>query len=957
MKLRLPPSSTQVIDRSRPLTIYYMGNPVKAYVGDTVATALHAAGIKQMATSFKYHRPRGIMELGVHATDPLMEVDGRFNTRVARTPVVEGMRVEPQFKKGIDIFKLADKASKALQVGFYYKNPLFYKSEKTWDKARKMMRTAPGNLPSITPLKIKPAFDEVNLTPELLVIGGGLGGMEAALVGARSGVRVVLVEAEGWLGGFHAFQGPKALEPVLHLKEQLTKFSNLTVLTWTTASMVYPDGLFVCIQTCAPDDPFLERSYLIRPKVAIFATGAMDRPLMFANNDRPGVMFTQTAQRLVHLYGLKPEEEVLISGGDDQIYKVALDMVEHGVRVVGVADSRAQGGSDELSSSLAQHGVPIWPGEVVIEAKGKGAVTGAIVGKVGATSGHSEKCKAIIASSGRTPLFKLIAQAQAKIVYDPKLGFHLAKDLPKGYATAGRLNGLEDQEAIRAQGRLAAAEVLETIGLETKTDIDEARELLGKAPSIKANPSQSRSTRLNGQRFICFGNDVTEKDVDQALEEGFTNVEMIKRYTTATMGAEQGALSQANFLDYLAYKQPNQMGSQQINTPRPPLAGVCMGVMAAGHHDQPKIPPLHWVQLKAGGKTIRTGPWIRIEHFGDPEEETLAVHRSAGLCDVSTLGKFRIFGPDAERWLNRVNTRSIEGLSDNRICYTAACNEEGVVIDDGIVIKLGDDDYYFTTSTARGPATMEWYYRWKEREWEAWLVNLTEARAGMNLAGPASREILSKLTSTDLSNEALPFMHWTKAELAEVPCYILRMGFLGELSYEIHCPSNQSVYLWEKLIEAGEPLGLKRIGLEAQLICRLEKGHVLPGLDFDGNTNMFEAHLDWLWDSSKEDSIGAPMLRLLAKQPFRCEVIGFKLDGRVNLKDGHLVVNGERQFGYITSVRYSPLLDQTIGLALVQNSEELKKAGEIKLWLEGKEVRANLVKPPFYDPSGERLRI
>ncbi len=958
MSKRLPESPTQVIDRSEPVTIYYSGQAVEAFAGDTVATALHAAGIRVMASSFKYHRPRGIMDLGVQAADPAMEVDGRFNTRIARTLVADGMKVEPQFKRGVDLLKLADKASGAMQVGFYYKNASLYKSKTAWNKAREMMRNAPGNLGGIKPLKTRPRFEEVNLTPELVVIGGGLAGLEAALTGARSGVRVVLVEAEPWLGGFEAFQGPESLEPIAELKKRLAGFDNLTVLTSTTASMVYPDGVFVCIQACSPDESFLERAYLIRPKAAVFATGAMDRPLMFNHNDRPGVMLPQTAQRLVHLYGLKPAEEVVVAGGDDQIYKVALDMVESGVKVVGLADCRADGGPADIRSALIDRGVLVWEGETVIEAKGKKRVTGAIVGKVGDKSGRSVRCQGIIASSGRTPMFKLIAQTDAKIVYDADLGFHLAVDPPPGYATAGRLNGLEDREAIRAQGRLAAAEVLAAHGLKLETEIESAREILARAPALKPNPPQVRAAGANDRRFICFGNDVTEKDIDQALEEGFTHVEMIKRYTTATMGAEQGALSQANFLDYLAYKRPQDMGAQRINTPRPPLAGASMGVMAAGHHDQPKVTPMHEIQLAGGGKPLRTGPWLRIEHFGDAEAESLAVHNAAGLADVSTLGKFRIFGPDAEKWLNRVNTRSVTGLEPGRICYTAACNEEGVVIDDGVILKLGPDDYYFTTSTARGPATMEWYHRWqREEDWQAWLVNLTEAKAGMNLAGPNSREILAKLTEADVSNEALPFMHWIEVEVAGVPAYIMRMGFLGELSYEIHCPSNQGAYLWEKLLEAGRPLGLKPIGLEAQFICRLEKGHVLPGLDIDGNTTMFEAGFGWLWDRAKEETVGSPMLRLLDGQPFKNQVIGFSLDGRAGLIDGHLVVKGDRRLGYITSVRYSPLLDQTIGLALVEPDDDFKEGGEVALWLEGREVKARYVKPPFYDPRGERLKI
>ncbi|MEW6265634.1 MAG: 2Fe-2S iron-sulfur cluster-binding protein [Thermodesulfobacteriota bacterium] len=959
MNGRLPERPTNIVDRSRPVNFQFGDRTIQALTGDTVATALFAAGVRVMAGSFKYHRPRGLMELGVHAAEPLMAVDGRYNTRIARVPVAEGMKVQSQLKTGLDIFKLADKAAGAMQVGFYYKNSSFYKSKTVWNKAREMMRSAPGNLGEIKPLNTRPHYDEVNLASELIVIGGGLAGLEAALLGAQAGIRVVLVEAEPWLGGYEAFQGVEGLTLIRELSERLTRCDNVTVLTGTTAAMLYPDGLFVCVQTCAPAEPFLERSFLIRPQAAVFATGAMDRPLMFENNDRPGVMFPQTVQRLIHLYALKPAERALVSGGDQAIYKTALDLLDSGVEVAGVADCRsAEVGACSWREMLKDKGVPVWTESTVREAQGKSRITGAVVAEIGRSQGRTVKVDAIVASSGRTPLFKLAAQSAGEVVYDKHLGIHLARNLPPGHAAAGRINGLEDQAAIRADGRLAAAQALAVIGLDLKQEQDAARTILRNAPASQPNPPQMRAVAgANRRRFICIGNDVTEKDIDQALEEGFNHLEMIKRYSTATMGPEQGSLSQANFLDYLAWKSPELMGSQQINTPRPPLIGVSMGVMAGAHHDIPKTTPLHEFQMSAGGRPVRTGPWLRIDHFGDPEGESLVVHEAAALIDVSTLGKFRLFGPDARKLYDRINTRPVTGLKDNRIKYTAACNEEGVVIDDGLIIRLAEDDFYFTTSTARAPSVVAWYQRWMEKDWRVWLVNLTEARAGLNLVGPLARDILSRLTSADISNKALPFMYWQAAEVAGVPCYLLRLGFLGELSYEIHCPSSQAGYLWEAILEAGRSSGLKQAGLATQFICRLEKGHVLPGLDADGNTTMFEAHFDWLWDRGNTDMVGGPMLRLLEGQPFKGRVIAFALEGRVGLIDGHLVVKGPERLGHITSVRYSPKLKQTIGLALVKPHEDFHPGGRVMLWLNGEEIEARFVDKPFHDPEGGRMRI
>ena len=958
MSERLQKNAGEVIDRSRPVTLHYQGKPLQAFEGDTVAAALYAAGFRDVASSFKYHRPRGVFDLGVHATEPLMEVDGRPNARIARIRVREGMRVAPQKKSGVDFFKLADKASGALEVGFYYKSKALIKSKIAWNKGREMMRTAPGNLGEIKPLEKKPEFEEIHATPEVLVVGGGVAGLEAALVAAGRGIRVTLVEAEPWLGGFERFQGPRHWESVRPLVEALRGCENVSVLTSCTAAAAYPDGLIYCIQSDTEEEGFAERSRLIRPKVVVVATGAIDRPLMFNNNDRPGILLPQAAQRLVNLHGIRPGQRVVVAGGDGYISKVCLDLARAGVKPEALIDLRYEGEASETVGALEAMGVRIYRGFALSQAKGKSSVNGAEVIAVDGSGGKTIGCDTIVAGCGRSPLFKLLAQAGAVIQYDPELGMHVAKTLPPNYYAAGRITGQEEAAAIMAQGRLAGARALAFLGLDARVEIAESEEALKEAPPLKGNPAQPEVSGRKDRRFIDTGNDVTEKDIDQALAEGFHHTEMIKRYTTATMSPEQGAYSQVNFLDYLAKSGGGPMKSRKITTPRAPLVGMSLGVLGAGLHDQPRLTPLHHVQMKLGGKPMRTGPWVRVEHFGAPEEETLAVRRAAGICDVSTLGKFRVFGPDADKLLNRVHTKGVKGLDGAKILYTAACNEEGVVVDDGIIVKRGDHDYYVTTSTARAPLAKEWYERWKIGEqWKVWVANLTDAHGGMNLAGPRSRQILSTITDEDLSNQTLPYMRWIRAKVAGVPCMLFRMGFLGELSYEIHCASSRAAYVWQAVLEAGKAFGLKPVGLETQICCRLEKGHVLPGLDTDGNTTLFGAHFGWLRDRDRHDMVGGPMLRLLEKEPPKVKVIPFALDGPVDLLEGYLVVSKEKQgrVGHITSVRCSASLDKTVGLALVEPHREMEEAKGLNLAGGGREFKARIVKTPFYDPKGERL--
>jgi sarcosine oxidase, subunit alpha len=369
----------------------------------------------------------------------------------------------------------------------------------------------------------------------------------------------MLVEAEPWLGGFERFQGPRHWESIKPLIEELKGFANASVLTSCTAAAAYPDGLIYCIQSGAMEEGFIERSWLIRPGRVVVATGAIDRPLMFNNNDRPGVILPQTAQRLVHLHGIRPGEKILVAGGDKYLYRVCLDLARAGVKPVALIDFRAKGEPTELDRELETMRVEIMRGFVIARAKGKSSVSGAEISLIDGSESKTIKCDTIIAGCGSTPLFKLLAQAGAAIQYDAGLGIHVVHTLPPKFHACGRITGQEDVETIKIQGRLAGARALTSLGLDAGGEIREAEEALRSAPAIRTNPAQPRFSGRKDRRFIDMGNDVTEKDIDQALVEGFLHTEMIKRYTTATMSPEQGAYSQANFLHYLAQSGPEPM--------------------------------------------------------------------------------------------------------------------------------------------------------------------------------------------------------------------------------------------------------------------------------------------------------------------------------------------------------------------------------------------------------------
>ncbi|MBW2367425.1 MAG: (2Fe-2S)-binding protein [Deltaproteobacteria bacterium] len=957
MPERISKNGTELIDRSKRVTLFYKGTPIQGFEGETIASVLTASGIKVFSRSFKYHRPRGMFCMSGHCSRCAMVVDGRPHVRTCHTPARDGMTVAPQGKaEETDFMAIADKMSWAMKTGFYYK--MFYKPAWVWPIALKRIRSAPGGHAPIQMLDKKPRFDQVSLNPEMLVIGGGLAGLEAALVGARAGVRVVVVESQLQLGGLESLQGAAGKETVDALVKALAQCADVTLLTGTTASAMYAEGIIVATEQVYDDEGFMERTWMIRPKATVIATGAIGRPLSFAHNDRPGIILPEAAQRLVNHYSVKPGNRVLVAGGDDYTARVALDLARRQINVMGLADYRMNGLSDELEQELTAAGVPVMKRHAIAQSTGKKQVAGAQLVDLNTKSQTRVAADVIVASAGRTPLNRVLRQTGAKMIYDPTLNLHLPEEIPAGYYAAGRVLGLEDQDAIRAQGKLAGAQALVDLGIDATAAADEAEAALRAAPAITPVALQPEASANGKKTFICFCHDATAKDVSAALDEGFENIETAKRYTTATMGPCQGGMCMANFAQKLAEIRPNDLGNQTLTTPRNPLAPLTMGAMAAGHHDHPQMAPTHDVQVAAGAVLKRFGNWIRADHFGDPEGESMAVHETAALLDASTLGKFRVYGPDAVKLLNCVTTKRVDDLQPGKILYYAACNEEGVFIDDGAIIKQGENDFYVSTSTARAGTTMSWWGRWgREENWEAWVVNISDGIGVLNLSGPKARDILSKLTDADISNETLPFMACAEIDVAGVLVKILRMGFLGELSYELHIPTSQAAYVWTKLMAAGEPLGIKATGVEVQFICRLEKGHVLPGLDSDGNTTLLEAGFGWSWDKKNTGFVGEPMLQLLKDQPRKLQIIRFKLDGRSGIKDGNLVIEGPERLGYITSTRYSKVLDQTIGLALVKPHENFKKGGTATLLLNGAEKKAQIMGHAFYDPKGARMKI
>jgi sarcosine oxidase, subunit alpha len=976
---RLPQTPTQRIDRERELSFLYRGKRLKGLWGDTVATALYANGVRVFSRSLKYHRPRGLYNLDGHSAHCLMSVDDEPMVRACATPLRQGMVVMPQNVIGSperDLLGVFQAFHFAMPAGFYYKR--FHKPAWVWPVAQKALRRLAG-VGRIDPDMPEARYENSHLHAEVCVVGGGAAGMAAALAAARSGVRVILVERKNRLGGclgYRTFSLPHGLPAYLHgvkLKDDVLARENIRVLLSTTATGIYQSNHVTAVQRGGSEDPFRLCAYEIRAKSVVVASGAIERPLIFQNNDLPGVMQGSCAQQLVHTYGLAPGRRAVISGCHDGLLEVAHDLAEAGVHVAAVADARKEGFDPDMANRIQERSIPFFPGHVVTQAAGFRKLRGVLIQPVEGGRSSPYECDVLVASNGEVPLSQLLEAAGAQMVYDPRGAKFLPGELPPRVHGAGRVLGLDRQEAIELQGTEAGLLALQDAGFDVVLELDRIREALRSLPEPKAGWKGPDISAVGYWRFVSFDEDVTVKQIQEAMSEGFDRPELLKRFTGAGTGPSQSYLSGQNLASVMAVIAGAEPESMKPTRVRPPVEPVSLAVLGGRRHHPKKRTPFYSRQKALGARFRLAGEWERASHFGDERahDEILNVRNNVGFIDVSTLGKFRVQGPDAQKLLQRVYVGDIAKVTEDRLTYSIMCNEEGVVIDDGVITKLGENEYFFTTSTLRAPYTCEWLsFHSKDESWDAHVVNLTDAFAAINLAGPRSRQVLSRLAREDVSNDAFPFMGFRRVTLCgDMKAMIARIGFVGEICYEIHVPASLGTALHEAIEEAGKSLGIKPFGLEAQSVLRLEKGHVIIVVDTDNHTTLHEIGMSKLWANriTNAETVGAPALRFAEKQMHRERLVGFKMERPGETPpDGSVVVDGGVVRGRVCTCRFSPTLKASIGMALVEPGLAVvggllniyRDARLVKGRIPAKQtVSARVVAMPFYDPKGERLRL
>ncbi|MFQ5520101.1 MAG: 2Fe-2S iron-sulfur cluster-binding protein, partial [Candidatus Methylomirabilia bacterium] len=921
--LRLPSHPAQRVNRGAPVTFTFGGRPIQAYEGETVAAALYAAGVRIFSRSFKYHRPRGLLCVAGRCPNCLMEVDGTPNVRTCVEPVRQGMTVRgqhawPSLER--DLFAGFDKLDRLLPVGFYYKT--FIHPTWLWPTYEKVLRHLAGLGRLDTTREPEGHGEHLHLVTDLAVVGGGPAGIAAALEAARLGVEVLLIDDEPTLGGHLQWQLLPSEEDhpdyrlAGTLAEQVRAEARIRHLPLATAFGLYEGQLLAVIQG--------ERLIKIRAQRIVVATGGFETPLVFQHNDRPGVFLGEGLQRLVALYGVKPGQRAVVIANGDRGLRLARELSAAGIEVAAAADARPELQDSSEARRLRAARIEILPGHTVLEAQGVKHVDTAVLvrldqgGKPIPGSERAVHCDLIALATGWEPSTALLAQADARLVYRADLGAFFPAELPSWLFAAGEVDGASGLSAIQRDGRLAGLKAAISLGAGNSGDRGLAAALEAEAnqpPALRPLVSVPHARR---KRFVCLCEDVTENDLADAIREGFDHIETLKRYTTVTMGPCQGKMCHLSSIGACAALTGRSVSETGTTTARPPIKPVPLGVLAGPDHEPVKRTALHHRHAALGATWMDMGQWKRPLVYTSVEAECRAVHERVGLIDVSTLGKLDIKGTDAGRFLDWIHPNRFSDLKVGRVRYRAMLDDAGIILDDGTVARLGEDHFFLTTGSGSLELVEQWLQWWLAGENRCvHVTDVTGALAAINLAGPKSREALARLTDLDLSPEALPYLAAVQGNVAGIPVLILRIGFVGELGYEMHFPSEYGEYLWETLVEAGREFDIAPFGVEAQRVLRLEKLHIIPSHDTDALSNPLEADMAWVVKLDKPDFIGRAALASVKARGPRQRLVGFEMLTPLVPGEGDAVVADGLPVGRVTSAKWSALLGRAIGMAWV----------------------------------------
>jgi len=970
---RLPAPAGLLIDRDTPIEFRFEGRGYRGYAGDTIASALAANGVKVLSRSFKYHRPRGILTMAGQDANTLVQLEHEPNVLADRHPISEGLEVRAQNVFGSlnrDWGALLGVIGRFMPVGFYYR--AFFRPSGVFERIWEPIFRKTTGLGTVNLKTPHGYYDKAYGFYDVAVVGGGPAGLSAALVAARAGASVLLVEENPVLGGALGYarfdvEGERGARLREELVREVAAEPGIEVMTDALCNGWFADNWLPVIHG--------NRLTKVRAGEVVLAAGALEQPAQFRNNDLPGVMMGSAAQRLIRLYGVRPGARAVVAAGNRFGYEVALDLIEAGVEVAAVVDQRPAPEPDPVMEAVLARGLRVLSGHAVVEAAaapGKRGVAGAVIDRIlgeGQTAGQPERipCDTIAMSVGFTPTYQLALQAGARLDYDDASAMFSISGLPEHLHLAGSMNGRYDLDAVVADGRRAGWRAAQGAGLEPGEI----------PPSVPADGAGVNApwpifSHPGGKDFVDFDEDLQVKDILNAAADGYSELELVKRFSTVGMGPSQGRHSALATARLIAKASGRTVAETGVTTARPPFAGEKLGVLAGRSFEPERVTAMHHRHLEAGAQMMTAGLWWRPAYYGPKarreaciREESLAVRENVGLIDVSTLGGLEIRGPDAAEFLNRIYTFAYLKQPLGRARYVLMTDEAGTIIDDGVACRFRDDHFYVTATTS-GAERVYLSMLWWNAQWrlEVDISHVTAAYAAVNLAGPKAREVLAKLTDdVDVSAEAFPYMGLREGRVAGIPARLIRIGFVGELGYEVHLPMSQGEALWDAVMDAGREFGIKPFGLEAQRVLRLEKGHIIIGQDTDAMTFPHEVDMAWAIAKKKPFFVGGRSIEQRLRQPMKRKLVGFTIEdagvaaGVPAPGESNVVLRGGEVVGFVTSVARSPVLGRVIGLAYAHPDDaELGKTIQIKLD-SGQIVDATVASPHFYDPDNARQEM
>jgi heterotetrameric sarcosine oxidase alpha subunit len=978
-----------VIDRSKPISFRFDGKSYGGFEGDTLASALIANGVRLVGRSFKYHRPRGILSAGAEEPNALVELrEGARrepNTRATQIELYEGLVAASQNRwpsLAFDLMAINGVASPLLGAGFYYKTFMWPAS--FWEKVYEPLIRRAAGLGRAAGVEDPDIYEKASLHCDVLVIGSGPAGLLAALTAGRAGALVVLAEQDFRLGGRlldedFEIDGAESAQWLRSTEAELESLPDVRILRRTTIFGAYDQRNFGAVERVAdhlpvpPEHAPRQRLWRITAQQTVLASGSIERPLVFGDNDRPGIMLAGAVRAYLNRFAARPGKVAVVFASNDDAARTVGDLAAAGITIAAMVDPRPQS-SAAMSDVTKSAGVPLLTGSVVARAVGGHSVRAAEIN--GPAGQQTISCDLIAMSGGWNPTLHLTSHLGHNPLWNEQIAAFVPDRLPEGMRVAGAARGSFTLAATFADGAAAGAAAAGDAGFATKISI---------LPQVATEPAAMtplwRVRGAQGKCFIDFQNDVTDKDLEVAEREGFRAAELMKRYTTLGMATDQGKTGNVNGLAVMAEITGSDIGKIGTTTFRPPFTPVAMGALAGhsrGKHFRPtRLAPSHDWANQQGAVFVEAGAWLRAQYFPEPGDDWLAatlrevkaVRELVGFCDVSTLGKIDLQGPDSGVFLDRLYCNTMSSLAVGKVRYGLMLREDGLVFDDGTVARLRDRRWLITTTTANAARVMQHMDYCAQLLWpelDVQFVSVTEQWAQVSVAGPRARHVMRKLVDPefDISNVAFPYMAAADVTVCgRVKARLFRISFSGELAYEIAVPARYGDALMWALAVAGAEYGIAPYGTEALSILRIEKGHAAGG-ELNGQTTARDLGLGKMM-STKKDYLG----RALAQRPAFLEVerpglVGFKpVDRTQKLAAGAHFVAPRAQpvtandLGHMTSVAAWSSLGHSLGLGLLAGGAT--RIGTVVIAhdpVRGRDVPVEVCHPVFYDPAGERLR-